>query len=398
VSGVGYASNTKKCSNTDGTATVDAACTCGTATPAAAADNTKYCFVDAAAKGWVSTLKQCRAFNANQADGTTINAQACSCGTLAATTCNFCYQSTATGAGLLGTAAWADCATTDGTAPHLKGPQKCKCGTTGAVAVGAYCLAADNGALAACTNNNGGAVNTAKCACIKAATATTLAVAQVQLAGGKCNAGVAEQPACVNDGTTGKTGTNALPCTCGTGAGKAQCSAGQTCVASTNTCATPSSGPAPSPTTITQKITFSGSQASYTGTLKTFSEEAYGKAIGIFDTTSGTGAWVTGCSVTSVASASRRTSYAVTFTATVAPAQSSAAQTASGALTTAGFATAATAVKTANNAAYGSVTAPTATAIATASSTTPSVSGASTVTTSIMAMAVAVLAAFQARQ
>merc|ERR1712072_238068 len=96
--------------------------------------------------------------------------------------------------------------------------------------------------------------------------------------------------------------------------------------------ASPSS-PAPSPTTITQKITFSGSQASYTGALKTFSEEAYGKAIGIFDTTSGTGAWVTGCSVASVASASRRTSYAVTFTATVAPAQSSAAQTASGALT-----------------------------------------------------------------
>merc|ERR1711881_386531 len=148
------------------------------------------------------------------------------------------------------------------------------------------------------------------------------------------------------------------------------------------------SGPAPSPTTITQKITLSGTQASYTGAVKTLSEEAYGKALGIFDTTSGTGAWVTGCSVTSVASASRRTSYAVTFTATVAPAQSSAATTASGSLTTAQFATAATAVKTANNAAYGSITAPTATAIATAS--TSSVSGASTVTTSIMAMAVAV--------
>merc|ERR1711959_381583 len=157
-----------------------------------------------------------------------------------------------------------------------------------------------------------------------------------------------------------------------------------------------SAGPAPSPTTITQKITFSGSQASYTGALKTFSEEAYGKAIGIFDTTSGTGAWVTGCSVASVASASRRTSYAVTSTATVAPAQSSAATTASGSLTTAQFATAAAAVKTANNAAYGSLTAPTATAVATA--TTSTVSGASTVTTSIMAMAVAVLAAFQARQ
>merc|ERR1711898_32422 len=131
--------------------------------------------------------------------------------------------------------------------------------------------------------------------------------------------------------------------------------------------------PAPPPTTITQKITFSGTQASYTGTLKIFSEQACGKAIGIFDTTLTTPAYKTGCSVASVASASRRT-YAVTFTATVAPAQSSAATTASGSLTTAQFATAATAVKTANNAAYGSITAPTATAIATASSTTPSVS------------------------
>merc|ERR1711939_84576 len=45
-------------------------------------------------------------------------------------------------------------------------------------------------------------------------------------------------------------------------------------------------------------------------------------------------AYKTGCSVASVASASRRT-YAVTFTATVAPAQASAATTASGSLTTA---------------------------------------------------------------
>merc|ERR1712167_322511 len=129
----------------------------------------------------------------------------------------------------------------------------------------------------------------------------------------------------------------------------------------TTKCATPAppspATPAPPPTWVTQKITFSGTQASYTGTLKIFSEQAYGKAIGIFDTTLTTPAYKTGCSVASVASASRRT-YAVTFTATVASAQSSAATT--------------------------------------ASSSTASVSGASAVTTSIMAMAVAVLAAFQA--
>merc|ERR1711959_864228 len=375
VSGAGFVSDTKKCSNTVGATAVDAACTCGTTTPAAAASG-KFCYVDAAAKGWVSALKQCSAFNSNQGDGTTINAQACSCGTLAATTCNFCWRSTATGEGALGTAAWAACATTDGTAPHLKGPQKCKCGT-GAVATGGYCLASDNGALAACTNNDGTVVNSAKCACIKAATSTTLAVATVQSAGGLCTAGTASSV--TTCGVVDGSAANTPPCTCGT----ATCTTGQKCADASSPSPSP---PAPSPTTITQKITFSGSQASYTGALKTFSEEAYGKAIGIFDTTSGTGAWVTGCSVASVASASRRTSYAVTFTATVAGAQSSAATTASGSL------------KTANNAAYGAITAPTATAVATASSTTPSVSGASTVTTSIMAMAVAVLAAFQARQ
>jgi hypothetical protein len=289
----------------------------------------------------------------------------------------------------------------------LKGPQGCKCGT-GTAGTGGYCLASDNGALAACANTDGSGTNAAKCACITAATSHTLAVAQIQYAGGKCNAGVAEQPACVNDGsTTALSGTNALPCTCGTGAGKATCSAGQTCTASATTkCATPAppspATPAPPPTTITQKITFSGTQASYTGTLKTFSEQAYGKALEIFDTAATPPAYKTGCSVTSVASASRR-AYAVTFTATVASAQSSAATTASTALTPTGFATAASFVKAANTA-YTAVTAPSATAVATATVTTtptpapPTVSGASTVTTSIMAMAVAVLAAFQARQ
>merc|ERR1719502_2566430 len=285
-SGVGYVSDTAKCSNTAGATAVTGACTCGTATPAAAAAG-KFCYEDAAAKGWVSDLKQCHAFNANQADGSTINAQACSCGTLAATTCDFCWRSTATGAGELGKAAWDNCANTAGTAPNLLGPQKCKCGN-GAVATGEYCVAADNGALAACTNNDGTVINTAKCACIKAATSTTLAVAQVQTAGGLCNAGVASAVgACANDGsTTAKQAINAAPCTCG----GSTCTAGQTCtLTATTKCATPAppspATPAPPPTTITQKITFSGTQASYTGTLKTFSEQAYGKAIGIFDTT-----------------------------------------------------------------------------------------------------------------
>merc|ERR1719502_1163946 len=235
-SGAGFVSDTLKCSNTAGSADVTAACTCGFSTQAAAAAG-KFCYEDAAAKGWVSDLKQCHAFNANQADGSTINAQACSCGTLAATTCDFCWRSTATGAGELGKAAFADCANTAGTAPHLLGPQKCKCGT-GAVATGEYCLQADNGALAACTNNDGTVINTAKCACIKAATSTTLAVAQVQTAGGLCNAGVASAVgACANDGsTTAKQAINAAPCTCG----GSTCTAGQPCtLTATTKCATP---------------------------------------------------------------------------------------------------------------------------------------------------------------
>merc|ERR1711871_1297725 len=168
--------------------------------------------------------------------------------------------------------------------------------------------------------------------------------------------------ACANDGsTTAKQAINAAPCTWG----GSTCTAGQTCtLTATTKCATPAAPspatPAPPPTTITQKITFSGTQASYTGTLKTFSEQSYGKAIGIFDTTTTPPAYKTGCSVPSVPSPSRRTSYAVTFTATVASAQASAANTAS-----------------------------TATAVAAPTTSTATVSGASTVTTSIMAMAVA---------
>jgi len=395
-SSVGYEVAKVECSKTDGTAKVTADCTCGYKTTMVdITANTKYCYVTATGAGYELSNAQC-----TNKDGQSATAADCACGTSDTAKkgqCDFCLQS----ANYVGqNEKILACATTDGTGKHSLLPNSCKCGNV-ACGTGTYCKADIHACLVACSNNDGTIVNGATaCACVAAATG----VATVTGAGALCSAGTTSAvQACTNDGTTGKTGTNVNPCTCGTGG--PTCTTGQTCVAATKTCAggatpsPPSPGtPAPSPTTITQKITFSGSQASYTGALKTFSEEAYGKAIGIFDTTSGTGAWVTGCSVASAASASRRTSYAVTFTATVAPAQASAAQTASGALTTAGFATAATAVKTANNAAYGSVTAPTATAVATASSTTPSVSGASTVTTSIMAMAVAVLAAFQARQ
>jgi len=406
ASGVGYASDTKTCSNLAGTTAVDAACTCGTTTTAQVAD-TKYCYEDAAGKGWGSDTIQCSTFTSgSQADGTTVAAQACSCGTVAATTCDFCWRPTTTSVGYLGKGAWADCANTLGTAPHLKGPQKCKCGN-GAVATGGYCSAADHGALPACTNNDGTVPATAKCACIKAATSSTLAVAEVAAVGKLCTAGVASTaPACTNDGSTpAKLGANAAPCTCGSDV----CTAGQICRASATTkCAafSPTAAPTAAPTvgavTIVQKLTMSGAQTEYTGNVKSLAEEAYGKALAIFDTAANPPAYKTGCSVTSVASAARR-AYAVTFTATTSASTGAAANTAANALTPTSYATAAAAVKTANTA-YSSVTAATANSVAAATATavptpTPAtVSGASTVTTSIMAMAVAVLAAFQARQ
>jgi len=373
----------------NGRVAVGTACNCGTEA-SVPIGTTEFCYATNGQTGLKQTVKQCSGFNANQADGTTIAAQACSCGTASATTCDFCFET----ANAVASAAWAACPVTDGTAPFALEPNKCKCGT-GSVDYGEYCLIGLNGKLSACANNDGTVLNGAtQCACINSGTGVATVTAATN---GLCNAGVSSTKAACT--STDGSAANTAPCTCGT----ATCTTGQKCTASTNTCATPpapapSPGtPAPPPTTITQKITFSGTQATYTGTLKTFSEQAYGKAIGIFDTTTTPPAYKTGCSVASVASASRRTSYAVTFTATVASAQASAANTASTALTPTSFATAATAVKAANTA-YATVTAPTATAVAAPTATTPTVSGASAVTTSIMAMAVAVLAAFQARQ
>merc|ERR1712100_826932 len=344
----------------------------------------------------------------------------CHCGTTAitdaATKCKYCLASdNYVGVG----SAIAACTTTDGTAGHATKPNSCKCGAS-ACAFGKFCLSASatnrcrSGTITgvACSSSAGTAAVTADCICgtaglalagkfcIAAATAANTAAAVNNAALANCagidgNTAVAAGVACKCGPATG--GRSNDICTVGQFCNAAEAGTGNT--GANGKCRTtalnPSPAtPAPPPTTITQKITFSGAQTDYTGNVKSLAEEAYGNAIGIFDTTTTPPAYKTGCSVTSVASASRRTSYAVTFPATVASAQASAANTASAALTPTSFDTAATAVKAANTADYGVVTAPTATAVAAPSATTPTVSGASTVTTSIMAMAVAVLAAF----
>merc|ERR1712100_291656 len=321
----------------------------------------------------------------------------------AATTCKYCVAAhNYVGVG----AAVADCPASyaGGTKKYDKAPLKCKCGT-GIATFGEYCYANGNGPIAACTNTDGTAISTTACACeTSVAGVATLTLANTKL----CTAGVTTNvEACVNDGSTSaKLGANAIPCTCG----GSTCTAGQICRSTATTkCAafSPTAAPTAAPTygavTIVQKLTMSGAQTAYTGNVKSLAEEAYVKVLGIFDTTLTTPAYKTGCSVTSVASASRR-AYAVTFTATTSASTGAAANTAATALTSniAAFTSAAATVKAAVTA-YGTVTAPTATGAAASTTTavpTPAatVSGASGVTTSIMAMAVAVLAAFQARQ
>jgi len=400
--------------------TVDGGCLCGNAFANVADD--KWCYIKADGAGVQQDPKQCAAFAAAQGDGTTAAAQTCNCGITSATAdCDWCFIDGKTAT--INKGPISNCATTDGTAAHATGPVGCKCGAS-ACATGKFCLSASATTAGrcrsstittqACSSSAGTAAVTGDCTC---------GTAGLALAGKFCIAAntAANTAAAVNNaalancaGIDGNTAVAAgVACKCGPATGGRSndiCTVGQFCNAAEagtgntgangkcrTTALNPSPAtPAPPPTTITQKITFSGTQASYTGTLKTFSEQSYGKAIGIFDTTTTPPAYKTGCSVSSVASASRRT-YAVTFTATVAPAQATAATTASGSLTTAQFTAAATAVKGANTA-YAAVTAPTATAVATASTSTATVSGASAVTTSIMAMAVAVLAAFQARQ
>merc|ERR1711871_1859666 len=114
VSGAGYASNTKKCSNTDGSAAVDAACTCGTATAVQVA-NAKYCVVTTAGVGSAHE-PPC---TGSEADGSTAATNACSCGTtgtgttrVATAAGKFCQV--VSGAGYVSTTE--KCSNTDGTA------------------------------------------------------------------------------------------------------------------------------------------------------------------------------------------------------------------------------------------------------------------------------------------
>merc|ERR1712100_833764 len=287
----------------------------------------------------------------------------CHCGTTAitdaATKCKYCLASdNYVGVG----SAIAACTTTDGTAGHATKPNSCKCGAS-ACAFGKFCLSASatnrcrSGTITgvACSSSAGTAAVTADCIC---------GTAGLALAGKFCIAAAtaANTAAAVNNaalancaGIDGNTAVAAgVACKCGPATGGRSndiCTVGQFCNAAE--AGTGNSGangkcrttalPAPSPTppapagstTIAQKITFSGTQASYAA-VKTFSEQAYGKALDIFDTTLTTPAYKTGCSVTSVASAPRR-AYAVTFTATTSASTGAAANTAATALTSTSY-------------------------------------------------------------
>merc|ERR1711871_1865313 len=360
-------------------------CNCGTEAlvPVSA---TEYCYAVNGQTGLKQTVKQCSKNNANQADGTNIAATACNCGTASATTCDFCLET----ANAVNKAAWAACPVTTGTAAFTKGPDKCKCGT-GAVGYGEYCLASINGKLSACANNDGTVLNGAtQCACINSGTGVATVTAATT---GLCNAGVSStKAACTStDGST----ANTAPCTCGT----STCTTGQKCTASTNTCAAaaPTAAPTFALSTITQDVTFSGlTAAQWNGGLKTAGEIGYAKVQGW---TTGTGANLAIATGYTVTSAAARRATTVTFTSTLR-ASATAVTTATTAVTAANLNTEMTAVNTAKSLGATIPAASTMT-VAAASSTTASsgtVSGASTVTTSIMAMAVAVLAAFQARQ
>ena len=90
---------------------------------------------------------------------------------------------------------------------------------------------------------------------------------------------------------------------------------------------TPTPTPAPTPVvpvekTLIQRVQYQGLDPSdYTGDLKTLIEVAYGIILGIYNTTSTPPAFLTGCSVDSVAGSLRRDAY-VTFTTTITAAQS----------------------------------------------------------------------------
>merc|ERR1719274_435192 len=278
-----------------------------------------FCFETSTENGYNQASKQCSTYASGaQADGSTAAAQACMCGTASVTphTCSFCYDK-ANYVGVNG--AVIACDTTDGTAAFAKSPNKCKCGN-GVAGFGEYCLASNHGPIAACSNNDGTVVNGATpCACITTATGVATVT---QATSGLCTAGTAStvQACAITDGSA----ANTPPCTCGS----ATCTTGQKCTSATSTCvaAAPTAAPTYGAVTIVQKLTMSGTQSDYAGNVKSLAEEAYGKALGIFDTAASPPAYKTGCSVTSVASASRR-AYAVTFTATTSASTGAAANT-----------------------------------------------------------------------
>merc|ERR1719506_2402122 len=74
-----------------GTSSPAAACNCGTEA-LVPVTTSEFCYISTGNTGVKQTVKQCAGFNANQADGSTIAAQACSCGTSSATTCDFCLE------------------------------------------------------------------------------------------------------------------------------------------------------------------------------------------------------------------------------------------------------------------------------------------------------------------
>jgi len=118
------------------------------------------------------------------------------------------------------------------------------------------------------------------------------------------------------------------------------------------------SPPAPTPPAkkFTQPITVPLTAAQYTGVQKTVYERGYGKALGIFDTT--TNEYKTGCSVSSAVKSRR--SVKVEFTATAAGLYAADAETATTTIQNnpATFAQAVSDAKTAGGATFANVTVP----------------------------------------
>jgi len=169
VNNKGYKVTAAKCASTNGSAKEAAACKCGYKTTFADVAKDKFCFEDAAGKGYVADNKQCAALNANQADGSTIASAACTCGTAASTTCGFCFDDD----NYVGKAAMSACSKTDGSTAHATAPEKCICGTS-ACATGKFCFAASVAgkcratALPACAGggkNDGTVATDADCKC-----------------------------------------------------------------------------------------------------------------------------------------------------------------------------------------------------------------------------------------